>query len=270
MIGMELLGELIQTVVLTGRLKDHAPVSLLIIAPPEQGKTTNVIQFAQQSDAIAPYSDITGIGLQKILQQNEKATHIAILDMLAASSHKQSVNKYLVAMMNACSEEGIISTATPEGLKDFKFGKRGFIACLTPSMVRDGRGLWNKVGFTSRMWPFNYKHSTELQRRVKDSINHPCPIVTVKPFRIPVDKLQVKLPVRYIREIEDLANLASSQASSPRQAETGYRRLKQARAIVCAHSLLRPNWKNASIIDKDLQFLRRVLPYFSYARAEEI
>src|SRR5437588_110827 len=67
--------------------------------------------------------------------------------------------------------EGITRIATPGGIEKFEDGKRGIIASLTYSLVKDARHWWNKIGFTSRMLPFCYMYPADLIVQIKADID---------------------------------------------------------------------------------------------------
>src|SRR5271167_3741984 len=106
MIGMELVTEMVKTIILTGKIanKGFAPVSLLLISPPEHGKTSLIMDT--KCSAVIPLTDATGKGLRELSQSKEEITHIALLDLLMVTAHKQKVSEYLMAHINAIAEEG--------------------------------------------------------------------------------------------------------------------------------------------------------------------
>ena len=171
LIGMNLIMEFVESVLMTGRLKHHAPVSVLLIAGPESGKTSVVNE--KHCKAVAVFSDVTGKGLVEICKMQPEVSHIVLNDLVAIMSHKQTVNRYTLAMINAMTEEGIQALATPGGVSIIKDGKRGIIACLTDGLAQDGRAWWNKTGLTSRLLPFSFSHSANLTLKIKAIIDNP-------------------------------------------------------------------------------------------------
>lgn len=268
LLGLGLITELVKTTILTGRLKNDKPVSLLLIAPPERGKTSIVIE--QPCKAVAVFSDVTGRGIQKICQQSPELSHIILTDLVAIMSHRDTVNRGTIAMLNAMTEEGIKATAYPNEITTYSEGMRGIIACLTVGLAKDGRAWWNKTGFSTRMLPFFYDHSMDLAVRIRASIvngeyeKHPG---KPKQFRIPARKINVTISKTSAEAIQHLANRAAELLGS----EIGYRRGRQFRALARAHALLRAGWHAApSVTKEDTGFLSRVMPYISYTKAETL
>lgn len=98
LIGMDFAVEVVQTVLLTGQLADEKPVSLLIIASPESGKTTAArrANISVESDrpgeelAVA-LTDTTGKGLLKTIREHPKASHMIFNDLAITTGHKSHV-----------------------------------------------------------------------------------------------------------------------------------------------------------------------------------
>jgi len=262
MIGTELVRELVECVILTGRIKKIEPVSLLLIAAPESGKTS--IALERPCTAIEAFADITGKGLHHILKERgHDITHIIINDMVAVLSHRQSVNKYTISQLNAWTEEGIHAIATPMGIERFNSGgvRGGVIASLTLELAKDSRMWWKKVGFTSRMLPFCYRYPDELNIRIKDFIDDNRGRKEDKKqaeFKVPKEEKIIEYPELYAKHVRRLADSRSIALK-----EDGKRRLKQYHALIQAHALWRKTNK-PSVIEKDLDFLFAIDRFVSY------
>lgn len=261
---MELVREVVESVILTGRLKEHDPVSILLIASPESGKTSVVLE--KECACMCVLTDVTGRGLQELCKMKPEITHICINDLVAVTAHKSSVSRYTMAMLNAMTEEGIMATAFPGVVEEFKNGRRGIIASIPTTMAKDRRQWWNKSGLSSRMVPFAFKHSEDLNIRIKAEITKDRNSIAKKKglFHIPAAHIKVHMSPHHAKTIQALAETISS-----RMDEEGYRRLKQFRALACAHALLR-TWRNPSVTERDLDFLSRITPYISYTKPREI
>jgi hypothetical protein len=266
LVGMHFIREIVETVILTGRLKEHSPVSLLLIASPESGKTSVVLE--KECSGVVAVTDVTGRGLQELCRMKPEITHIVINDLVAVAAHKASVSKYTMSMINAMTEEGIQATAFPGSFETYKSGRRGIIASIPTTMAKDGRAWWNKIGLSSRMLPLAFKHSENLNLRIKTMISNgyapKLPTKNTAIFFIPAADIAVKVPIERARQVQEIAELISEKFK-----EEGYRRLKQMRALACAHALLR-TWKNPVVTDKDVDFLKRIRPYVSYTQPKEI
>lgn len=257
---MELVKEMVETVLLTGRLKRHSPKSLLLISEPEQGKTR--IFFETPCQSVIMLTDVTGRAIQELCRQQAEKTHFVINDLVAVLSHKQTVNKYTLSMINAITEEGIAAVAFPGQTEVFKNGKRGIVAALTTTMTRDGRAWWNKIGLTTRMIPFCFAHSEELIVRIKTAIDNDMNGMNGNEFKIPQLILDVQIPPDVTSAVRSLADRKSKELN-----EVGYRRLDQFRALCRAHALRRGQWKKCIATMEDVEFLKRIFPYMNYTKA---
>lgn len=259
MIGNELVRELVETVILTGKLKDNPPLSLILIATPESGKTSVVLERPCKS--IKAFTDITGRGIQEVIQDKPELTHIVINDMVSVMSHRQSVNKYTIAVLNALTEEGVTAVASPDGIEEFKNGRKGVITSLTTDLTGDSRNWWNKVGFTTRMLPFCYSYPDELKIKIKDSIDKSEEVTFKKlpkpqEFTVPQNLRVVNYPTFLIEAVRRVASIRSQIMN-----EVGFRRLKQYHSLVKGHALLR---NDNEVKEQDLHFLYEVDEYVSY------
>lgn len=255
--------ELVETVILTGKVKTAEPVSLLLIAAPESGKTSVVLE--RPCKAIEPFADITGKGIHQVLLAKKDITHIVINDMVAVVSHRQSVNRYTISQLNSLTEEGITQVAGPMGMQEFEGGKKGVIASLTLELAKDSRCWWNKVGFSSRMLPFCYYYPDDLIVKIKASIDdrHSKAQVNgkrprVPEFKIPPQPVTVIYPPDVVREIRRLADFRAKVLR-----EVGMRRLKQYHSLAQGHALWRSR-KKPRVTMSDVEFIKRVEPYVSY------
>ena len=267
LIGMSLVQEVVETILLTGAVKGAHPISLLLIADPEHGKTSVVLE--KPSENVMVLTDVTGRGIQQLCQTMPQVTHFVINDMLAPGAKKQSVKQFTISMLCSMTEEGIRATAYPDGVKRVENGRRGIIACIPADIVNDGRAWWNKSGFSSRMLPFAYGHSEQLTIKIKNHINGEKfePSWDQKDkvaFNVPKAPIQVKLPAKEREQIRKLADHRSKVLG-----EKGYRRLKQYRVVAAAHAIRR-GWKNPQVTQKDIEFLMQLDGFVSYTNCKEI
>lgn len=266
LIGVALAEEFVKATILTGRVKnsDVGPLSALLISTPESGKTSMMTNAECKN--VLLFTDITGRGIQEAIRTGPEVTHFVILDMVAIMSHRQSVNNYTIAILNAMTEEGVKTVAFPGMVEKFGHGKRGLIACLTRDMLKDGRSWWNKTGFITRMLPFCFDHSPQLTVKIiqgiTDGRGQAHGALPNHPFEVPEKSLPVFIPVKPARDIEHMSQIKAVQFK-----EKGYRRLKQLRSLAQGHALLK---KRTRITADDIDFLQKVQPYISFDEAHQI
>jgi hypothetical protein len=289
LIGMDFAVEVVQTVLLTGQLANEKPVSLLMIASPESGKTTtarkaniSVGSDRRGEDLAVALTDTTGKGLLKIVREHPNATHVIFNDLAIAAGHKPHVVKYLFGVISAMTEEGISRTADPEGIQPYgKEGTKGVIGCITPRLARDQRFIWNVTGLTTRMLPFFYHQGIDIQLKVRryhagllHMADHSDESTSLL---IPKEKVHVSMG-RYKEHILQLAeNVAQkltkegSSRKNPDYAELGYRRIIQFRSLAKAHSLLtHPGDDEPRVHKSNVEFLRKLSRFVSFRKAESL
>lgn len=260
---MEIIGEMVRTVLMTGFLAEHDPVSMILIAPPESGKTSIVL--AQECKSVVAISDITGRGLQKMCIGHPELRHIVINDLIAVQSHKPAVMHYTIAMLNAMVEEGIQTIVTPESVEIFTHGegRRGIITSITSDCLRDGRTWFNRIGFCSRMLPFAYRLPDAFVCSIKADIDNDC-ARGIDPHKVrgPRKRSKVSFPDSQARDCRHLADQISI-----RLGETGIRRLKQMRALARGHALLH---KRKCVRNEDIEFLESISKHISFMKLPEL
>lgn len=262
--GMALIRELIESTILSGRVRSSRPVSLLLIGDPESGKTSIVLE--RQCDAIVALTDTTGKGIHWACKLNPKMTHLVLTDMVAVMAHGKKVNQYTLSMINALTEEGILSVASPDGIEKFDKGRRGVIGCLTSDMARDQRMWWHKTGLATRMLPFSYSYPDKLVVHIKTSIVNGHSVETLEHdiLKVPELPIAVQVPHPYPEKILTISNRLAKSLG-----EKGIRRARQFRALAQGHAMRR-TWKQPVVDQSDILFLLQIEPYLSYKETREL
>jgi hypothetical protein len=259
MIADEILSDLIRSAVLSAKAlcAETIPLSLFLIAPIENGKTSLAIENAGEKPLIL--SDLSGIGLLEALYQEKTVTHVVINDLAAVGGHKTSVSKLTISILNGLAEEGCFKIALPRmGHLDLSGRRIGVIACSTPDLVEDNRMWWKRSGFASRVLSVRFSHSINLQVKILQSIANGNSIGFHKSvLRIP----EVAIRVR-IGKTEAQKLLVLSQQIARHHQEIGYRRQKQIRSLACGHALLR-TWRRPAVNKYDLNFVEKCLPFLT-------
>lgn len=260
MIGTQVVTEFLQTILLTGRVKDESPVSTFLIAEPEHGKTSLCLESPTSSQI--DLTDCTGRGLQEILKYKIEISHVILNDLTAVMGHGKTVRSYLFAMLNAMTEEGIRSIAFPGSVETYQDGKRGIIACCTPALIKDARCWFNKIGLTSRIFPFHYQYSENLVIKIKAAITSDQKNIPSKTVSIPEKPIAVLIPEREAAEIQKISDGKAKELED----NTGIRRLKQFRKLAKAHALIGADWVNPKVSQREIDFLMRIFPYVDYKK----
>lgn len=257
MIGTQLIEELVQSVAVSHRIKNHKRVSLLLLAAPESGKTT--IVNAAHAKHVCRVAMISGLSILKEIKDHPQTEFLLFNDLTAIRAMSAQAVNLLIVLLNQLTqdEHGIVAFAG----KDTEAISRpiGIMACLPFSTFTDHRARWKELGFVSRMIPFAYEYPAELIAEIKDTIDTGSHQDRKAPIR--------KLP-RIGRQMVTIAcsdaitrrvrAIADARATTLKQ--LGIRLLQNYHCLVRAHALLDGRCK---VNDHDLRFLRAVDQFVS-------
>ena len=272
-----MLREFVASVILTGRIRGRHPVSCLLIASPESGKTSIIIERNVKN--LWVLTDVTGRGLIDLCKHHPEISHFAILDMGTMMSHKQQVNSYTFGILLAMTEEGLRTIAIPGTVETFDSrGRRAIIGAITAEMSKDKRRWWSKQGFSSRMIPFNYKYSDPLILKIKGMIDGQVQSdvilegktekeAALENLRIPDFPVNVHVSAKMSQKIQTYTDQLASRLT-----ELGIRRKIQFRTLACGHALIKKvDWKKGtSVGDQEIEFIENVMPFISYDKSNDL
>lgn len=199
MVDMEKLSALEKTIevcLLSTYLKNEKPISLMIVAKPESGKTQTMKQFRNNS-GICYLTDVTAHGIQQNLlpkiSTNEIRT-LMIADFLTPISKSTKTRKSFIAFINNLIEEGVAKIQTYAMSWD-KEVNCNIITAVTDQELRDSRHDWAKMGFLSRFLVFSYQYPMSTVNQIfRHFASQKHLIIKERKLKIPKDKIEVKLP----------------------------------------------------------------------------
>jgi hypothetical protein len=255
------LVEMVRLNLLTPYIRNQKPNSLLIIAPPESGKTEVMKKFAVNKN-VAYLSDVTAYGIQRdyfrAIEDGE-VRHIIIPDLLKPLSRKESTVKSFTTMMNGLIEEGIagISTFASARPQSAKHVKCGLITAITSDEFRDNRHNWKRIGFLSRLIPFSYSYGLPTVNKIFEYI------LGLDYFKereiqltVPNQDREIRLPRKYAQAI-----LPATATIARAQETYGFRLQKQFQALLQASALD----KGRNVVSKaDVQRVLRLMQWVNF------
>lgn len=174
MLHIEPLTKILTYCIFSGKIKNEKPLSLIVGANPESGKT-EVLRLFKENDGVVYLTDCTAHGLTKeVLPRIEAGTvhHIMIPDLLNPLSRRESTVKTFTTFMNSLIEEGIAEISTyAQGMTMRKTDLRcGLLTAITRDKLMDKRHEWAKMGFLTRALPFTYSYSQQQVREIMEYI----------------------------------------------------------------------------------------------------
>lgn len=261
LMGVDLASEYIHTIVLTGRVEDGGPVSTLLIANPENGKTSIVLE--KSGDYCINLTDVSGKGLKFLCQIYPDASHFIISDMGTVMAHSQKTREYFFGMLLALTEEGIKTIAGPDGIESIKSGRKAIIGCITSDQAKDNRMWWYRRGLARRLIPFHYAYSEALVIRIKDVImrgQHKNFEEGVDSSKFPKLKLKVALSPEMAQEIRKISDRRAAVLG-----QLGISLLIRYQTLAKAHAIYRGDWKKSQVTAEDIDFLMRIDPFIDWA-----
>jgi len=236
MIHAEKLEKLITLALYSGYLRNEKPLSLLIVAKPESGKTELVSKFAH-NQGIVFLTDATAYGITKTflpVLEAGKLRYIIIADLVNPLSKQRATVDSFIAFMNSLIEEGVVEIHTYA--IDFKKEgiQCGLIATITDKALLDRRHKWASIGFLSRMLPVSYRYSQQTAMKILESIAR-RDYYHEEPVRLgfPPEPVSVELPEKYARGI-----MRYSTALGQAQQIYGFRYQKQFQVLLEADALM--------------------------------
>lgn len=192
--GKRAIQKIIKLAYMSAFLKNEKPLSLMLIAPPEQSKTHYLMSFKTRYAHIS--TDLSYFGLIDILMKNQKIKHIVIPDFLKVTEKNQNTKRNIISSLNAYLEEGIFSVNLANMQKiDLKGRTGGLITATTKSSFFQNKRTWNGMGFKSRFiicsWEYSDKTIDELLTKIskqettkngkQETLNYTQKYIKIKP-----------------------------------------------------------------------------------------
>jgi len=270
MIKVKRILGIIELAIYSAHIKGEQPVSVLITAPPEAGKTNLVLKFSDNKGCLE-LGDATAFGIIKYYGKKictREIRHLIIPDLVKPMSRQKETVHGLIAFFNSLIEEGIVRTATyaehlnPKLLEDEEENnddenkdtdnddsetdrqaiavKCGLIATLAKEMMLDGRHHWTRMGFMSRMIVVSYDYDISTQAQIHDAIGERNYLTDEKiTLNLPNEDVDIKLNKREAMEISKLAIqlVALDKSSENPEKAYGFRLQKNLQRLAMANAL---------------------------------
>ena len=252
MIGINTILGLLELVVLTGHIRGEQPVSALVTAPTEAGKTSIIMKFVS-NEGLVVLTDCTAYGIMRDYGQSitdGRVKHLVIPDLIKPMSRAKDTVHSLVAFLNALIEEGVISISTyAERVGVQNQGNTaqnrlpvrcGLITTMAQGILLDGRHHWARMGFMSRMLPISYTYNVSTQLDIHRSIaNREYLSDTPIRLNLPTEDVEIRLQSPQTDDLITLASGLNSIIASTNNPERvyGFRLQKHLQRLAMASAL---------------------------------
>lgn len=200
------LKKIIECALITPYIKNEKPLSLLIVAKPESGKTT-VMKLYAGNKGIVYVTDCTAYGIQRDLLPklvSKEIRTIVIADLLTPLSKAFKTKQSFIAFLNNLIEEGVAKITTYAMTWD-KEVKANIITAVTDQAIEDGRHEWAKLGFLSRFIIFSYSYSMSAVMEILSSYSRHG--LTNEPieFPLPTREADIELSTTIADKLDPIA-----------------------------------------------------------------
>lgn len=258
MINTEVIEHIIKIAIYTTMLKRENPVSIILVAPVEHGKTEILKKFAfiNSVKIISDFNTFIFADFATEYQMNQKKT-IIIPDFLRIVKKKSSTANNSLTIINAITEEGWMGKL-PMGQSIDRPIKANVITAITKDEMGDKRHKWVKIGFLSRFIPisFSYNEATKQQIReyIKDRIYK---LDDMQDFEIEEkEKIDIALPKKLANEIEFIA-----KSIAIRNNLTGFRLQRQLQVLAMGNAL--SNKRNV-VNEDDIKMIKEISLFINF------
>lgn len=212
LVNVEPLRKLVECALISSYLKDEKPLSLLIVAKAESGKTSVMKQY-KLNRGIAYVSDCTAFGLTRDILPKIVSSEIRTLvipDLITPLSKSHKTRQGFIAFLNNLIEEGIVKITSYATIWD-KEVKANLITAVTDEALKDGRHDWAKVGFLSRLIVFSYSYDLSTIMKILNCYSkHGLTTENIK-FEMPKKEAKIELPAEIAEKLNPIATKIGEQ-----------------------------------------------------------
>jgi len=249
MIKVNDLKELIRTVLFSGYIAEENPLSIMFVADVGSGKSEMLNTF-RVNDNIAYFTDVTYMGLIKLLQETKEVRHIVIPDFLKITMKRKSTTDNITSCFNAMMEEGLDKISMMGQSFDFKGKKLGLITATTKASFNQYKKQWKAMGFLSRMLIISYKYSSKTQKEIFDYImkREYLKNGAHKKENMPIRNHDVELSLKLAKKLKDK--------------KTSFRRQKQFQTLAMSRALM-DNRDRFKVTEDDIKMVNSFKKYLN-------
>lgn len=247
---------IVQACIWSGLVNHEKPVSCLLVAEQESGKT-ECLKYYRGTRTLQYIADITSRGLEPFKHDIEasRLRHLVILDLVRIVNHGRGVSDRLIQTLASLMEEGEGTTSDAGGLRQWKdFPRIGCLMSITPKYFSAKAGNWRKTGFLSRFLCVRFNYSADTVHKIHNAIKNGHLLPKPVPEQLPDGFVNCEVSLKHATTI---ANTAESLGKENRLYGFRYHRalrtLSKALAIRAGRS---------KVIDEDVDTVLTWAPFF--------
>ncbi|MBX5329196.1 MAG: hypothetical protein QHH18_04390 [Candidatus Bathyarchaeota archaeon] len=274
--GLEPIQDIVELTLWTAYVKNEKPVSLMLLAEPESGKT-ELLKKYRKNNGVYSVKRFSAYGIQKdliegklsLLFDNPKILgHIMIYDFSAIWTFKPSSIDNTIAFLDALTEEGLSPESDYafeyDALKPFEGVKGGIIAAIntqgffTPTHKQIKTNLL-KGGFFSRMVLVSFGTSETLLQKIFENVKEGKyrphkDYVSLIPLSFPRKRIDVRIPRDHAEDIKEIVDDIKDEINADLKVELKGIRLFKSLITLAKASALRDGRR--VVDEKDVERIR--------------
>lgn len=238
MINFPALEEILKLALFSAYLEGERPLSILIIAPIESGKTEFLLRL-NGTKSVKVLNDLTAYGAKNLLIDiyDGNYSHVIIPDLTKLTSRSRDAVDNVISILNSLIEEGIVEIQTAYMRKKFDVPVNcGLITAITTEAYLENWRRWKNIGFLSRCLPITYRYSDTTQEKIRDQIarlEHTfCPLS----LRFPSEKKRIRMPWDIGRAIKEYSKKTIEPQIKAKEM-TGFRMQRHLQRLAMARAL---------------------------------
>lgn len=235
--GIDPVLEILRLALYSGYIQGETPLSVLLVAPVEGGKSASVGQFHGNHGVIV-LSNFSPVGLLKDKEyvrtiRDGTLRHILIPDMLTPLAKSKEGQEAVTTFLNVITEEGMsaycnmylhIKFSTPQRI--------GLITGIAQHGLLVRRRYWEQNGFMSRMLPVSWTYDSVTADQIFEQIFSRTAQITEK-LTLPNHNITMDLPIDLARQVHTRLTLDLAKANKT----YGFREQKHFQRLVMAQAL---------------------------------
>jgi len=219
-------------------VEGEKPVSIMLLAPVEHGKSELLKQFKLYT-SVKVSTDFNTFIFQGFAPDIQRGIIKTIIfpDFLRLIKRKYSTQSSILTILNSLVEEGWTGKLPMGGSVD-KPLNCNVITALTEDEIRDKRHKWAKLGFLSRFLPISYSYQFKTKERIRNYIQDRKYMVEDKPkeHRMPTESSEVTLTKDVGEKIKGLSRKIVEEIKEKNL--YGFRLQRQLQTLALSNALL--------------------------------
>jgi hypothetical protein len=177
--GTEIIEKLVKLAYISTFLKDEKPLSLILIAPPEQSKSYYILKYKTKYSHIS--TDLSYMGLIRLLIKNKNLKQIVIPDFLKITQKGKNTKNACLTTLNSFLEEGIFNiNLMGDDIISLNGKTGGIITSTTKSSFEQNKKVWDSLGFSSRFLIASWKYSDQKMEELVNIVLSENPKINSK------------------------------------------------------------------------------------------